>query len=200
MQTKDPFDHYFDVYNKHFNYLRNKVSNLLEIGVQTGASACMWKDFFPNATIHGIDIDERCLQFQQDRININIGSQHDVDFLNKVAGDIGEIDIVIDDGSHHEDHQRISFETLLPYVKSKGYYVIEDLHFAYHNGSLQESQYGQHFPHITNTLIKVIDDVHKVATAQIKKGAIVFQRAVSDHNRKFESVCFYNGISLIRKM
>ncbi len=156
--------------------------------------------FFPNATIHGIDIDERCKTFEQDRIKIYIGSQHDTNFLEGVVKDIGKIDIVIDDGSHHEDHQRISFETLFPYVKSKGYYVIEDLHFAYHNGSLQESQYGQFFPHITNTLIKVVDDIHKVRVQKIQKGAMVLQRAVADDQRKFESMCFYNGICLIRKM
>ncbi len=46
VQTKDPFDHYFGVYHRHFDNLRNNVTNLLEIGVQTGASLCMWKDFF----------------------------------------------------------------------------------------------------------------------------------------------------------
>ncbi len=200
IQTKDPFDHYFDVYYMYFNCIKNHIKNVIEIGVQTGASVCMWKDFFNNATIHGIDIDDRCLQFEEDRIKINIGSQHDVEFLNQVAGDIGEIDIIIDDGSHHEDHQRISFETLFPYLKPKGYYIIEDLHFAYHNGSLQESQYGKCFPHITNTLINVIDDVHKVRLATIKKGSIHLQRALADDQRKFDSVCFYNGMCLIRKM
>ena len=36
--------------------------------------------------------------------------------------------MILDDGSHLVPHQYISWGTLFPYVKSGGYYIIEDLH------------------------------------------------------------------------
>ena len=39
------------------------------------------------------------------------------------------IDIVIDDGSHASHHQQIALGRLFPQVRSRGIYVIEDLHW-----------------------------------------------------------------------
>ena len=36
--------------------------------------------------------------------------------------------IIIDDGSHMSHHNIFSFEFLMPFLKSNGIYVIEDLH------------------------------------------------------------------------
>ena len=57
--------------------------------------------------------------------------QIDVDFLNHVVDDIGEVDIIVDDGSHLNDHVVKSFETLFPKLKNGGIYVIEDTQTSY---------------------------------------------------------------------
>ena len=49
---------YCDIYEKYFNERRHKVTKFI-IGVKDGASLRMWKEYFPNAMIYGVDIDPR---------------------------------------------------------------------------------------------------------------------------------------------
>ena len=58
---------YLDIYHRYMSSKRLEVKTFIEIGVKNGASLRMWKDYFPNATIYGIDIDPRCKQFAEDR-------------------------------------------------------------------------------------------------------------------------------------
>ena len=126
-QPTKRYHNYLPLYARYFDPVRFEVKNILEIGVQTNRSVCMWKEYFPHATIHGIDIDERCKVFEEDRIEIYIGDQSDTEFLNKIISLISDLDIVIDDGSHIASHQMLSFKTIFPNIASHGIYVIEDL-------------------------------------------------------------------------
>ncbi len=55
------WNHYFDIYERHFNRFRNKQIVILEIGVSQGGSLQMWKNYFgSSAKIYGIDINPRC--------------------------------------------------------------------------------------------------------------------------------------------
>ncbi len=40
------WNHYFDIYDRHFKRFRNKEVTILEIGVSQGGSLQMWKDYF----------------------------------------------------------------------------------------------------------------------------------------------------------
>src|SRR3984957_3558790 len=92
---------YLQHYWTHLRDRREDVRNVCEIGVQTGGSLRMWKEFFPNAIIHGPDIDPSCMRHQDDRILIHIGDQSDAKFLAQVVASIdGKFDLTIDDGSH----------------------------------------------------------------------------------------------------
>lgn len=123
---------YLPYYWMHFRDIRESVKNVLEIGVQTDGSIRMWEEFFPNATITGIDILPECADFAGGRRRIAIGSQSDPSFLRRVVDDTdGPFDIVIDDGSHHSKDQIASFEFLYPRLSEHGIYVIEDTGLAY---------------------------------------------------------------------
>ena len=123
------FTKYYDMY---FSSQRQSVEKILEIGVHEGASVKMWKDYFPNSTVYGIDISNACRVHAGDRINIFIGDQSDDKFLDKISNDIGsQVDIIIDDGSHKSSHQIFSFTKLFPLVKSGGIYVVEDVTTSY---------------------------------------------------------------------
>jgi hypothetical protein len=110
---------------------------ILEIGIggyddpkSGGESLRMWKNYFPNSMIYGIDIvDKKALE--EDRIKIFTGSQDDEFFLNKVVTEAGELDIIIDDGSHINEHVIKSFNILFPALKEGGIYVVEDTHTSY---------------------------------------------------------------------
>ena len=79
------WNHYFDIYERHFNKFRNKEIVVLEIGVAHGGSLQMWKEYFGDkAKIYGIDINPKCKEFEEENIEIFIGSQSDKKFLQKV--------------------------------------------------------------------------------------------------------------------
>lgn len=124
-------------YMTHFRKFKYKKINLLEIGVggyenplQGGESLRMWKRYFPFGKIHSIDIYEKS-PLQENRIKIFKGSQVDKDFLDNVTGTIGEIDIIIDDGSHLNEHVIETFTLLFPRLKDGGIYVVEDTQTSY---------------------------------------------------------------------
>lgn len=127
------WDHYFDVYERHFDQYRGKEIVILEIGVFHGGSLQMWKEYFgPKAKIYGIDINPRCKSLEEEGIEILIGSQSDRAFLKKVKQEIPSPDILIDDGGHTMKQQILTFEELFPHVKASGVYLCEDTHTSYH--------------------------------------------------------------------
>lgn len=122
---------YLNIYEKHFEEIRNEVKCFVEIGVLNGASLKMWEEYFPNAIIYGIDIEPNTKQYESGRIKILVGDQNDDNFLESVSQQIGEIDILLDDGSHITRHQIKSFNYLYKNVSKNGFYVIEDLRNSY---------------------------------------------------------------------
>jgi len=92
----------------------------------------MWHDYFPYATIVGLDINPACKDVEGGRIKVFIGSQDDPVFIDELCNEYPKgFDIVIDDGSHMMSHQIKSLELLFKRVSSGGFYVIEDLSCCY---------------------------------------------------------------------
>ena len=118
---------YLKRYNFHFYPIREKVKKILEIGVDKGESLYMWEEYFPNAEIHGLDINKECEKFNKGRVKIHIGDQSNKNFLNDLCEKNNFFDIIIDDGSHIHDHIIKSFTSLYPFLKNGGYYVVEDV-------------------------------------------------------------------------
>jgi len=55
-KSKD--DHSFvNLYSMLLDPIREKVQHILEVGVATGQSIKMWHEYFPNAQIYGMDIE-----------------------------------------------------------------------------------------------------------------------------------------------
>ena len=128
---------YLPHYKEHFKKFKYKKINLLEIGVggyndplMGGNSLRMWKRYFPYGKIFSFDIADKSA-FQENRIRIFCGSQVDSVFLDKITGEIGDLDIIIDDGSHVNEHVIETFKLLFPKLKDGGIYVIEDTQTSY---------------------------------------------------------------------
>ena len=179
--------HYFDVYDQHFSKFRNKKINVLEIGVDSGGSLQMWKDYFGDqAKIYGIDINPQS-RFDEDRIKVFIGSQSDRTFLENALGEIGLLDLVIDDGCHRCPEQIVSFEYLFPSLQDDGVYLCEDTHSCY-----LPRYGGDKFG--LNTFVqyckKMVDSMHHEFNSEIK---------ANDLTKKVGSVCFYNSMVVVTK-
>ncbi|GHT50160.1 hypothetical protein FACS1894102_5500 [Spirochaetia bacterium] len=129
--------YYTQHYMTYLQKIRKKHIRLLEIGVGGydnpnfgGHSLRMWKKYFSHGQIYGLDIYDKSA-LQEKRITIFKGSQIDNDFLEDVIKRTGELDIIIDDGSHLNEHIIETFKILFPKLKQGGIYVVEDIQTSY---------------------------------------------------------------------
>jgi SAM-dependent methyltransferase len=120
--------HYFDQYVRHLGSFVGRDVVVVEIGVYSGGSLEMWKRYFgEHATIHGVDIEEACLAYEAEGTHVHIGDQADRDFWSRFKEDVPVIDVLIDDGGHHPDEMRVTFEELFPILRPGGVYICEDI-------------------------------------------------------------------------
>ena len=120
---------YLREYESLLAHRRDAPLRLLEIGVSSGASMLIWRDYLPRATIVGIDIADPPPRIRgQERIHFIQGSQDDPETLDR-AGEAagGRFDLIIDDASHIGYLTKRSFHHLFPrWLMPGGVYVIED--------------------------------------------------------------------------
>lgn len=108
--------------------LRESLTNVLEIGVEDGHSLRMWQEYFPNAVIHGVDIDPKAKAHEGERIRVWLADSTVSDQMEEVIQGIGgPIQLIIDDGSHHPFDQIRTFKTLFPFLATGGFYLVEDV-------------------------------------------------------------------------
>ena len=122
---------YIPFYEKH---LPKSPRRILEIGVKQGASIRVWRDYFPNAEIHGLDlfmendIDSIRNQLEVDRFpegkqSVFLWKGNQLDYLVLEELRKQDFDVIIDDGSHNSRDQMMTFFGLF---NGKQYYI-EDL-------------------------------------------------------------------------
>jgi hypothetical protein len=193
---------YLVKYEKYLPFNRDKILNILEIGVLNGSSLKTWKDYFYNSQILGIDINPDCRKFEEERIIIEIGSQNDANFINKIGNSYGLFDLIIDDGSHINEDILFSFKHLWSYVRSGGIYVVEDSCTSYWS----EYKFGSNDVSAVNYFKKIVDDVNFRGVINYNKTNVYSRRddwcienaeygCITD----IESINFLNGIIIITK-
>lgn len=134
----DKSDHYLRFYEELFSKIADEPLSILEIGVFHGGSMLMFAKYFAKARLLGLDINLPPPRFYEmekawdigERIHIAKGSQSDQRFVQDAIADYfgsEKLDIVIDDASHMYRHTRATFDIVFQdYLKSGGYYIIED--------------------------------------------------------------------------
>lgn len=124
-------------YHHHFKDRRKRKLKVLEIGVggyedplRGGNSLRMWREYFPASMIYGLDIHDK-KAIEDEKIKIFQGSQTDKELLEQICKEHGPFDIVIDDGSHVNEHVITTFKILFPLLRDDGIYVVEDTQTSY---------------------------------------------------------------------
>jgi hypothetical protein len=124
-------------YERYFQPLKHKSLNMLEIGVggyentdKGAGSLRMWKAYFRKNRIVGIDICDKT-HFSEHRIDIRQCDQTDSEALLRLSNEYGGFDIIVDDGSHLNEHVIKTFHLLFPLLRQNGIYVVEDTQTAY---------------------------------------------------------------------
>ena len=182
--------HYFPIYEKWFSKFRNTDVVFVEVGVFQGGSAQMWKEYFgKKAKIIGIDIDERCKNFEEDQITIEIGSQEDRNFWANFKQKYPRVDILLDDGGHTMNQQAVTFEEMFPHIENtRGIYMCEDCHTSYwqeYGGGFRKPD---SFIERSKTLIDMINAFHT-------RGAV----APNYLTMNMGGVHFYDSIVVVEK-
>ena len=127
------YTNFFDIYDRYLESMRDRPIRMIEIGVQHGGSLQMWKRYLhPDSLIIGIDIYAACKKYEEEGIRVFIGDQSDAAFLASVIAEVGQVDFVLDDGSHIPRHQIASFEYLFRHgLNNGGVYMVEDCFTSY---------------------------------------------------------------------
>lgn len=126
------FHHYLDFYQDNLPD-RDFSGRLLEIGVMDGLSMKVWREYYPNAEIVGIDIKDMSFMHNTDwQVPESVKLIQCDGTDPKQLKELGMFDIIIDDGSHYMSHQQKSFKHLYYNQLNKGgVYVLEDLWTSY---------------------------------------------------------------------
>jgi 23S rRNA U2552 (ribose-2'-O)-methylase RlmE/FtsJ len=195
--------HYFPIYERYFSRLRGKKLALLEIGVARGGSLRLWRRYFgADAMITGIDVDAESVRHRGENIEIFIGDQADAGFLTSVAERRGPFDLVIDDGGHTARQQIVSFETLFPFVRDGGVYLVEDLHTNLWPAYL-DHPLGVSFLDVATRMAEKLTWWHHDERSFARYGRKAEERegtvAVPEIARKLSSIAFYDSVVVFEK-
>ena len=123
---------YTPIYNMLFAPFEEREITMGEIGVAAGASVALWRAYFTKAHLFFYDRDENFLNFSRAR-NFKDTSLHLMDvketqsICDGLAKAEGGFDILIDDSSHDFDDQIRIIHAAIPYLKSGGILIVEDI-------------------------------------------------------------------------
>ncbi|MBA3830074.1 MAG: hypothetical protein H0X33_14125 [Taibaiella sp.] len=117
----DKLEHgYMPFYEQH---LPKNPLRILEIGVKEGKSMRMWREYFPDAQLHGLDL---FIEYPppEDVPGVVWHTGNQIDYLMLDMLRHQQFDVIIDDGSHNSRDQMMTFFGLMHETCN---YFIEDL-------------------------------------------------------------------------
>jgi hypothetical protein len=134
---------YTPIYYELLKDKRESTKKVLELGIgnaatmgritykypqyKTGASLYMWRDFFPTAQIFGADFLGSTL-INDDRVKTFFCDERKkTDLISLIQNTGSNIDLFVDDASHHGCNQVFACANLKPLMKKDVIYVIEDV-------------------------------------------------------------------------
>jgi hypothetical protein len=112
-------------YDNAFFDLKDKKLNILEIGIQQGSSLVLWNEYFQNSIIYGIDNTN----FIKDRLDTypRIKTIIQDAYKKELTSNLPLFDIIIDDGPHTLESQKIFINHYFKKLNKNGKLIIEDI-------------------------------------------------------------------------
>lgn len=149
---KNNYHSYVDqIYEDLFKNKRYSAQKILEIGVDTGASLLMWREYFHNAKIYGID-DKLCsAMLDRQRIVFICDDAYSYDTVDRLPNGF---DVIIDDGPHTLESMTFVIKEYLSKLNDDGVLIIEDLQDFHWSNILRK--------HVPENLSVEVRDLRKV--------------------------------------
>lgn len=121
-------------YDPEFSTKRSNELNLLEIGIWEGGSLKLWKSWFTNANIIGIDDNSGIFgNLRNTKFDKILGVEiiWDDAYSDKVVSKFNDnyFDYIIDDGPHTFESHKLCIKKWLPKLKPGGKLIIEDIYY-----------------------------------------------------------------------
>lgn len=197
--TRKP-DHYLHIYQRHMPD-RDAPLKVLELGVSSGASMRVWRDYFAEAELVGFDIsplpDMIADHVKSGSITYVQGDQRNLADLDRCGG---AFDVIIDDASHVGGWSRVTFDHLFAKaLKPGGLYFVEDYGTGYmpdfYDGAawqrpqwdVETRQFASHSAGMVGWMKSLVDEMHVPAIAPTLDALAI------------DSVQFWPSIALVTK-
>jgi hypothetical protein len=174
--------HYFElIYDSLLSPLKYDIKTFMEVGVYNGDSLMLWRDFFENSKIIGVEkylenslkaIGDKNL----DRIEFLKYDCSVEDELIELSKKYTDVDVIIDDASHVMLDQQLTLSILFKMLKPGGIYILEDLHTSYEASNPDKAMWGWGDPNKTITLDMLYD---------FKKTGKIKSDYMSEENMKY---------------
>lgn len=187
----DKWVHYFEIYEQHLSKFRNQPITIVEFGVYHGGSLQMWKYYFgEKAKIIGFDINPLCKDLEEENITIVIGDQENAVSLKQITAIEPKLDIILDDGGHTMDQQRVTFQEMWASLKEGGIYICEDLHTSYW------SEYGGGYKNPVSFIEYTKDLIDQLNAWHTRDAAALYP---NEFSHSAHSIHFYDSVVVIEK-
>jgi hypothetical protein len=137
---------YTRFYEYIFKNIKNDVKYFFELGLGSnnmsipsnmsglgtpGGSLRGWREYFINSKIYGADIDKEIL-IKEDRINTFYCDQTNPDSVRNLCNSFDfKFDIIVEDGLHTFDANKVFLENFIDALKKDGLFIIEDIDSKY---------------------------------------------------------------------
>lgn len=167
-------------YNSIFNHIKNYYLNILEFGILKGSSLLMWKEYFYNSKIVGLDNNTYYINKMKEQ-NFDV-SFVDVNDENNISSSLKNLnmmfDIIIEDTTHQIEDQIRVIKNTVEYLKPGGVIIIEDI-FLNNNENDYYEKLGETLNEFQNYYFITLDHENKYSEGWnndklfvlIKKGA-----------------------------
>jgi SAM-dependent methyltransferase len=167
-------------YNSIFNHIKNYYLNILEFGILKGSSLLMWKEYFYNSKIVGLDNNIYYINKMKEQ-NFDV-SFVDVNDENNISSSLKNLnmmfDIIIEDTTHQIEDQIRVIKNTVEYLKPGGVIIIEDI-FLNNNENDYYEKLGETLNEFQNYYFITLDHENKYSEGWnndklfvlIKKGA-----------------------------
>lgn len=125
LMDKDTVHSYLPVYDVIFEDMRTTAKHVLEIGIGSGHCLQMWQEYFSNAEIYGVDVNDPMplgLEPRIEQLQLDATLDSTIKRLSRF-----KYSLILDDGSHELSHQRTTCAKYPELLSKDGILVIEDV-------------------------------------------------------------------------
>ncbi len=188
--------------------------NIIEIGMWDGGSAVFWNEIFEPDLLVGIDLldtggGEYFKKYKSSSLKTYWGTnQADAQKLRQIVKENfgpNQIDLIFDDASHLYKPSLISFNTLFPYMKKGGFYIIEDWAWFHWKGHENVFPVGSQPTRLVFQLVEACANPGLIESVNVYSGFVAIKRSQQDfkgdiEHYELENHIYRHPIPLVKKL